>query len=122
MYAVILDKSLLYLGLDNNKAIEIFNSKPNCEIHQINSVEELSKITSEKTVVDNDLSEAAQKLVQKLDEFGINQNLAETVRENSERVLAEVRYIGLRGMKTVGEGFIALGDLLREASEESQSS
>ena len=121
MYAVIFDKDLLYLGLDQIKALETFNSKDGSEIHQISSVEELSKLTNKVSDVDSQLSEAAHKLVKKLDEWGINQDLSKVVQENSDKVIAEVRYIGLRGMKTVGEGFVALGDLLRKAGEETQS-
>jgi hypothetical protein len=52
--------------------------------------------------------------------LGINQDLAEKVYQNSEKVIAEVRYIGVRGMKAVGEGFIALGDLLKKAGDEQE--
>jgi hypothetical protein len=58
--------------------------------------------------------------IQNLDELGINQDLAEKVYQNSEKVIAEVRYIGVRGMKAVGEGFIALGDLLKKAGDEQE--
>jgi hypothetical protein len=50
--------------------------------------------------------------------FEVTEPGLKVVIEN--KVIAEVRYVGLREMKTVGEGFIALGDLLKKAEEETQ--
>ena len=123
MYAVIFERKPIYLGTEPGKAIDVFNSKAGSELHKIESLEQLSGLVEENPKnfqVQDQLSEAAQRLVQKLDELGINQDLAEKVYQNSEKVIAEVRYIGVRGMKAVGEGFIALGDLLKKAGEEQE--
>jgi hypothetical protein len=121
MYAVIFERKPIYLGTEPGKAIDVFNSTAGSELHKIESLEQLSGLVEENPKnfqVQDQLSEAAQRLVQKLDELGINQDLAEKVYQNSEKVIAEVRYIGVRGMKAVGEGFIALGDLLKKAGDE----
>lgn len=123
MYAVIFEKKPIYLGTEPGKAIDVFNSTAGSELHKIESLEQLSGLVEENPKnfqVQDQLSEAAQRLVQKLDELGINQDLAEKVYQNSEKVIAEVRYIGVRGMKAVGEGFIALGDLLKKAGDEQE--
>jgi hypothetical protein len=123
MYAVIFERKPIYLGTEPGKAIDVFNSTAGSELHKIESLEQLSGLVEENPKnfqVQDQLSEAAQRLVQKLDELGINQDLAEKVYQNSEKVIAEVRYIGVRGMKAVGEGFIALGDLLKKAGDEQE--
>jgi hypothetical protein len=123
MYTVIFERKPIYLGTEPGKAIDVFNSTAGSELHKIESLEQLSGLVEENPKnfqVQDQLSEAAQRLVQKLDELGINQDLAEKVYQNSEKVIAEVRYIGVRGMKAVGEGFIALGDLLKKAGDEQE--
>lgn len=138
MYAVVSNKVLVYSGTDLIEALQAFNLKKGSTLHNIDKLEDLDQYVgkSDFDAVVSDffnslkikvqrpveaepssdvLSQAAQNLLKKLDEFGMNQSLSEKIAENSDRLVAEVRHIGTRGMKTVGDGFIALGDVLRRA-------
>lgn len=119
MYAVILNRGLFYLGNDYDKAIRIHQKHKNSCLHYEITLNELSSILgfTEPEVTDEHLSQAVQCLVQKLKDLGIKVDVTDKVKESSEKVLAEVKFVGLRGMKTVGDGFVALGDLLRKAGE-----
>lgn len=63
------------------------------------------------------LSQAANRVLQILNDAGINaenaQKYADAVREQSKKVAAEVKSKGIEGMKVVGDSFVALGELLR---------
>ena len=62
------------------------------------------------------------ELLRKLEALGITaenaDKLTKQVREHSDKAIAEVRSLGIRGMKAVGDGFIAFGDLLRKAAKD----
>lgn len=45
------------------------------------------------------------------------EKFAVQIQEKTGKVVAEVRSMGINGMKAVGDGFIALGDLIRKAGE-----
>ncbi len=60
-----------------------------------------------------ELSEAAKNLIDKLDRLE-KWDVSE-ITGKSEEILAEVRHIGIKGMKTIGDGFIAIGDVLRKS-------
>jgi hypothetical protein len=123
MYAVVFENTLLYLGEDQALALETFRSKPKSSIHNIDSVDKLKDIgvvdsPEVDQFIEQEFSEAIQKVFNKLEEFGLSSDLPAKIQENSERVVAEVRHIGIKGMRTVGEGFIALGDLLNKIAKE----
>lgn len=121
MYAVITDNTVLYLGECRDKAVEVLDQNPTASIRTVNSLEDLAgEIDPFRGEEDVDvLSEAIVGLFEKLDELGFTPENAETlvekVQQHSEKAVAEVRSLGIRGMKAVGDGFVALGDLLRKA-------
>lgn len=45
------------------------------------------------------------------------EKFAAQIQEQTGKVVAEVKSMGITGMKAVGDGFIALGDLIRKAGE-----
>jgi hypothetical protein len=123
MYAVVLEKTLLYLGEDQSLALETFRSNPKSSIHNIESIDKLKDIgviesPEADQFIEQEFSDAIQRILNKLEEFGLSSDLPEKIQANSEKVIAEVRHIGIKGMKTVGEGFIALGDLLNKIAKE----
>jgi hypothetical protein len=88
---------------------------------QVDSIEELmAKMMPESEQDEQD--DLVAELLQKLDDLGLTPENAEKftkqVQEQSEKAIAEVRSLGIRGMKAVGDGFIAFGDLLRKAAKE----
>lgn len=143
MYAVYDKTNLHYFGSDVVAAFEVFKVNSQSNFKQLNSIDELNKIFDSKIPLNepsqpNDrfksknnrtfkeelLSEAAKKLIDQLTKWGLQKNLAEAIQKNSEvmnknskELIGEVRHVGIQTMKTVGDGFIAIGDLLKKATE-----
>lgn len=62
-------------------------------------------------------------LMQKLEKAGLTtvENVDKAVQEiqqRGEQAVAEVRSMGIRSMKAIGDGFMAFGDLLKKAAAE----
>jgi hypothetical protein len=121
MYAVITEGRLSYLGECRDEALATFNSKPNSTLRSVENVDELNDLLDiEEIDIEEELSEGFQVLVQKLDELGLNQNLVETVKSNGAKLVGEAKSLGIKSMKAVGEGFVALGELLRNATKDEE--
>ncbi len=130
MYAVFAEGRLAYLGNCQDEALKVFNAKPNANLHTVQNMAEVDYLLHDyqagleddttNPTMEDDLSDAFQTVIDKLDEWGINKNMADKVREGGEKLVGEARSLGVRGMRTVGDGFIALGELLRRASEDEQ--
>lgn len=126
MYAVLANKTIHYVGTDKDLAKEIFESKIGASLVNVNTLSELasfydSSTKAEETPFDG-LSEAAERVLDMLDDLGVNERsveeVVETLKDKGQSAVAEVRHLGIKGMQTVGESFVALGDLLKKASEE----
>ena len=144
MYAVIKDGAIIHVGLDVMIAAKILQSSPWSKdsittMVKISSLEELGgliantptpedkgtwfcDIDATKHFIEDSqdqLSRAASRIFKILDESGTNAEtvITEKLKSRGERAIAQVRSLGVQGMKTVGEGFVALGDLLRKTGE-----
>lgn len=120
-YAVFSNGAMIHFGSNQKEALAYL--KGNATLVSVNSLEDLlcafeshwiaSQVRKED---DNDLSNAFTSLLDRLDRMGINEENAEDMmsklKENSKKVVSEAKSLGVQGMKAVGEGFIALGDLL----------
>ena len=62
------------------------------------------------------LSDAAQKVLDKLNVEDAEE-LGKKLREQGDKAVAEVRSLGIKGMRVVGDGFINLGELLKKADK-----
>jgi len=126
MYAVIADKAIHYLGSNSDRA-SLEAAALEGKVVQVDSIEDLAQQLLTSQIADNiesfveGLSAAAQKVLERLDKSGLNAQNAEqlgaTVRDKADRAVAEVRSLGLKSMKTVGDSFVAIGDLLHKASQ-----
>lgn len=139
MYAVIHGNGLIYLGSDLPIAIKHFESKVGSQLHNIESVKDLHQFgvtvyensNTEPLRFDNDydfmpidgqaelaqnLSDAAKEVFNRLDDLGLD-DMAASFVESTGTMFAQVSHIGTKGMETVGEGFIAIGDILSAATE-----
>ena len=150
MYVVIKDGAVFYAGSDAVVAAEIFlqfNSKVStAKMITISSLKELDgllantpedsrpedsktwfyDIDATKHFIEDSkdqLSRAASRIFKILDESGTNDEtvITEKLKSRGEKAIAQVRSLGVQGMKTVGEGFVALGDLLRKTGEKPES-
>jgi hypothetical protein len=127
MYAVFQDGVVFYVGSDAVVAAQILQSQGSAaSMVTVDSLEELADLTSTKDNPFDGLSQAAARLLQILDDSGLNaetmEKTTEKLRSQGEKAVAQVRSLGIQGMKTVGDGFVALGDLLRKASETPEKS
>lgn len=68
------------------------------------------------------LSQAAQKLLDNLKKAGFTseniERLARGFEEEGSKLTAEVKSLGIKGMRTVGDKFVALGELLRQTPDD----
>lgn len=126
MYAVFNKQAIRFLGSDINQANKILKLKVGSTMAVVGSLTELA------TLLDTHLtghesnaqgfSQAAERVFKMLDDAGINQANVEDVlaalRERGDKVIADVSSLGIKSMATVGDGFLALGDLLKKASKE----
>lgn len=104
MYAVVFEKKLMYLGKNFKKTIEIFSKKNGSSIHKIDNIDSLYEIIGDKSD-EEDMSDAVQKLVEKLD--GLDQT---TQTIPAEKISAEVRSMGVRNINTIDYEFMVLTD------------
>lgn len=139
MYAVFAHQSLVYLGNCRDEALLFVDSNAGASLHSVSDLVDLSNLFDEQVLgyeledeveftaqtVGDQLSDAAHVVVQKLDSLGINaenaEDLAKKLKDGGEKTLAEVRSLGIKGMKAVGEGFVALGELLRKADAKKEA-
>jgi hypothetical protein len=134
MYAVFSNGSIVYLGNDRTDALQTLDSKDGATLSQVNTLASLSgAFTSYKSQATSkeepseenpdpddpleDASAAMEKILEKLDAAGFNAENTEEfyqgLREKAVDAVAEVKGLGIKSMSVVGEGFIALGDLLK---------
>lgn len=127
---VVVEKNLLhYIGEDKTKALTIFESKPNSKMVNVNSLVELQvELETEKDShfdCDQSISRTLRRVLDKLDENGFNSENVEDLRRklqtNSEKITADVRSLGIRSMRVVGDGLTTLGDFLCKTSEDEES-
>jgi hypothetical protein len=126
MKAVILDGGLLYLGNNPKRAFDIAEkNQGSVLVSQIN-LEKLSELLGfsepKNSPSEELLSVAAQDLVKKLENLGISETIAVEFDEESKKVQVEAKFLGSRGMKAVGEGFVALGDLMKNLADDGEES
>jgi hypothetical protein len=145
MYYVVFTGNVVhYLGPDKHYASEVWidqDCKNGATLAPVDSLEQLRLIFNacqadpqedfddcryedpeyRERVEEPVLSEAAARLFDKLDELGLSaentDNWAREFKKNGDKVVAEVKSLGIKSMKAVGEGFKALGDLLRNEAE-----
>lgn len=111
MYAVIFEQKLLYLGYSQSKALDVFRSKNCAEIHLLETTTDLKNLIkfdnldSLESENSADVSEDVQNLFSKLDKI---QDIDQPALVKKNKSFAEVRYLGTKNMKTVGEGFVSV--------------
>jgi hypothetical protein len=147
MYVVFTENVIHYLGDDRHYASEVWCEQKRATLVPITSLEDLRQILTEpqafrpkeqeesfypdeafddyrQAVEEPAMSEAAAKLFEKLDELGLSaentDNWAREFKEKGDKVVAEVKSLGVRGMRAVGEGFKALGDLLKREADDDE--
>lgn len=126
MYAVLANKTICYLGSDKIYATEILESKNGASLVSVTTLTELASFYSthfDSNMPDtNVFSQAVERVLEALDEAGVDENsvedVVEVLKQKGQTAVTEVHHLGIKGMKTVGEGFVALGDLLKKASED----
>lgn len=127
MYAVFADEAIHYLGTDQEAAMAVLKSKTGGTLSSVDSLTDLQILFSQnaKNKKSSKHPSRLDEVLRKLEEIDLAGEAEEVLRvtkENSEKAIGQVRSMGLRGLKGLGEGFTALGDLLQKASEEKETS
>ncbi len=122
MFLVTVNGGILYLGDSQKDAIAIKQVNENSHLYSVNGYDEveamLQKNTSEVDPAISDVfSDTFNELVDQLDKVGINQDLSNRIVSKGQQLVGDARSLGIQGMKVVGDGFVALGDLLRGKPE-----
>lgn len=126
MYAVIFEQKLLYLGYNPLKALSVFRLKNNAELHHIESTCELEKlIHNENNEINflnleeiNPVSERVSDLFKKLEDIQDKNSKDDHIQKKSTTVSAEVRYLGHKDMKPVGQGFVSVNGIMDCSEQE----
>lgn len=123
MYAVFNKQAIRFLGSDLDQANKALKLKIGSTMANVGSLTELATLFDTHHESDaQGLSQAAERVFKMLDDAGINQANAEDVlaalKERGDKVIADVSSLGIKSMATVGDGFLAIGDLLKKASKE----
>lgn len=117
MFATIINGVVVYLGNCREKAVSVGND---LAVKEVNSLEELSLMMNPKSTTksaDQELSDILTKLSQNLYDNVANKDFLDQLKSDSKNVVVEAKNLGARGIKTVGAGFIAIGDLLNKIEE-----
>lgn len=121
MYAVISQNAIHYLGSNKDAALSVLESKTGTMVtfknltELVNTFETHVKLKESKEEPSR-LDEVLKRL-EKIDLAGEAEDVLKKTRENGEYAIGQVRSIGLRGLKGLGEGFTAIGDLLQKAGD-----
>jgi hypothetical protein len=108
LYAVFFDAKILYFGPNQQEAFEVFQNNKGSTLKQVDSIDEIKELKCDN------LSKNLDEILEKLKKINFENSTIDEII-NSEKI-AEVKYLGIKSMKTVGEGFVALGDLINKAS------
>lgn len=128
MYAVLAEGAIYYLGNCRDTALGVLESKDGATLSNISTLNGLAaafEACSKPECTEEDAPSRLDEVLRKLDDIDLNGNTEEVlnrVREGGEKLIGQVRSLGLRGMKATGEGLAAIGDLLQQASAEEESS
>jgi len=132
MYAVLAEGSIHFLGADREAALNVLDSKSGATMSTVTTLAELSAAltshqnnTQPKSCVEEEGPSRLDEVLKRLEEIDLAGNADEVLkmaRENGEKAIGQVRSLGLRGLKGLGEGFTALGDLLQQAGAEEEES
>lgn len=127
MYAVIADKAIHYLGTNNEEAVRVLGSKTGASMVNVATLTELASLFSahvanvDSQPQESPFSKATERVLEILEDIGVNEHSVDEVvqilKQRGQSAATEVRSLGIKSMKTVGEGFVALGDLLRKQAE-----
>lgn len=91
-------------------------------ISEISSLEDLKNLIMPK-IKEKEEVDVLTDVLKKLEKLASPENaekFATQIQEQAGKVVAEVRSMGIAGMKAVGDGFVVLGDLIRKAGEEKE--
>jgi hypothetical protein len=119
MFAVFSDDSVVYLG-DNQETIRQLDEDQEVAIYEVDNLQELKEIFDTYCLTE-EKSPFAQVL-EHLADVGFNMENVEQfttqVRERGKNIASGIRDAGVRGLKVIGDGFVALGQQLQQADEE----
>ena len=125
MYAVHNESAIFYYGEDKEAAMRVLLENPCASMTAKASPEWISQKFNPSVSAQTTESDALDSVLETLEGLGLNaqdnaEKFVEQIQQQSERAVAEVRSLGIKGMKALGDSFVALGDLLKKAVAEDE--
>jgi hypothetical protein len=121
MYATIVSGHVVYLGDCRLQAEKITDSNSLPQVFEVHSLEDLQRVMqpeiSFKEKARQHFNQAFQDVVENFDKIGVNKEFFDNIQSKSVTLIEEAKSLSVRGMKAVGEGFIALGKLMHQEGE-----
>ena len=112
MYAVHNESAVFYYGDDKEAAMSALEKNPCASMTAKASPEWLAEKFN-PSVAAQAAEDPLDSVLNTLEELGLNaqdnaEKFAQQLQDQSERAIAEVRSLGIKGMKAIGDSFIAL--------------
>jgi hypothetical protein len=125
MFAVFTEEAIVYVGDEVAEASDAMNERGGKKIVSVSSLEDLRDkfcafLDSLNAECCDEGSESLNALLDRLADMDLAENaeeFAETVANAGSQAVGAVRSMGCKAAQTVGKGFIALGDLIREHAD-----
>lgn len=121
--AVLYKNHIIYLGTDLEKNYELCMAHKGAVGVCCSTIEELVTHYENQCKLHASsefMSDPLEDLLKRLDNVEIPENLqkfGQRLIEEGEKTTHEIKSLGIKSMKALGEGFIALGDLLKRESK-----
>ena len=125
MYAVHNESAVFYYGDDREAAMKVLEANPCANMTAKANAEWLAQKFNPSVETQSAEEDALDSVLNTLEELGLNaqdnaEKFVETLQQQSERAVAEVRSLGIKSMNAIGDSFVALGDLLKRAVAEDE--
>ena len=122
MFAVFTEEAIIYVGDEVSEASDAMKERDGKKIVSVSSLQDLQDkfcafLDSRNAECCDEGSESLNALLDRLADMDLAENaeeFAETVANAGSQAVGAVRSMGCKAAHTVGKGFIALGDLIRE--------
>lgn len=108
LYAVFFNSKILYFGSNQQEAFEVFQNNKGSTLKQVDSIDQIKELKCDS------FSKNFDEILEKLKKINFENSTIDEIIDSEK--IAEVKYLGIKSMRTVGEGFVALGDLLNKTS------
>ena len=116
-FGVFKDESIVHLTEDENEAIVKFRELEGDKLRRVDDLQELSSALSEDSQgttavfniddymesVSDEMSEAAESLIAKLNSMGFNSDNVQKFKDSGKHIVAEAKGLGVKGISALND-------------------